>query len=190
MLVLLPNGYSQKRVELVFITRQQKAKFDEHDRHHWVKLSGPPELAEVSFLFFFCAYSLSSSLVGAACLAVELRREKIDHVRLTHPRDSLDSIGDVLSDAGAKDLSGRLLGCRGCFRCGHDLRGPNGGIDSFLFGGLFLVPFTFCLQLKRTTGSSEGPLVHYLCIDFFVGIDEDDGIFNSDVRLERRRRLQ
>ena len=126
MLVRLSNGYSQKCVELVFITRQQKAKFDEHDRHHWLKLSGPPELAEVSFLFFFCAYSLSSSPVGAACLAVELRREKIRSRLPRTRRDSLDSIGDVLSDAGAKDLSGGLFRCRRRFRCGDNLRGPNG----------------------------------------------------------------
>ena len=45
-----------------------------------LKFSDPLELVAASFRFFFCMYSLSSSLDGAACFALELeRRDRSSH---------------------------------------------------------------------------------------------------------------
>lgn len=61
---------------LVTIQHQTKTKKrKERVDHHWLKFSVPLELAvAANFRFFFCKYSLSSSLGGAACFAVELKQ--------------------------------------------------------------------------------------------------------------------
>jgi hypothetical protein len=65
-----------------FYYKTTEKEVSQAENHHWLKFSEPPELVAANLRFFFWTYSLSSSVVGAACLALELDEQQFrsDHL--------------------------------------------------------------------------------------------------------------